>query len=921
MAGVSHASAAAPKSCPTCGNRYPADALFCPNDGTPLVRYSPNGVAGSGGLPVGPDVSPIDPYLGQEISGHIQIQQLVGIGAMGRVYRAFQRGIDRDVAVKILHRELSANQQLVARFNREAKVASKLQHPNVVQVHLAGQLPDGALYIVMEFLDGLSLLSALSGVGGSMPLQRALHLGLQICDASGEAHAQGVVHRDLKPENVMLVKRGEEPDFVKVLDFGIARLNWSDQSMATAAGLIFGTARYISPEGAQGEQVGPEGDVYAIATLIYQMLAGRTPFEGEQAVGLLIQQIHDAPPQLRSIARAGYVPERIATAIMKNLAKRPEERDVDARAFGRALIDAARASGLSPEDFGARGMLQGRGSNPMQLAPMQRTRQLTLDPELAERLGGGARAATPAPDAPLGDAGSSATRQALSLGTPGAATTKWTPSAELQEKLAAGVSSPAGPGTGFPAPVRQPLPPRTSPATQGAQTAPSRQPSQPGRLSSNAGHVSSTPPPPSAAELASTVAVAPLVQLPLQSPVPSPSPPNARRAPAVDVTLDDGDLVAIPAYYAHPTGTPSPAPITNDGSGPRVAHRPITRSGSDAGTFEGDADEGDGYGLPSKGRSSRAVLFVVVCFLLGVAGATGMAYKFGRIGTSTTTQASLEDAVTRASDALRYHRFDAPAGDNVRDLTDDALRRFPNDPRLLEIRTHAANDLVTVAIELRQAGDAADAIKSLKLALELHPEEHSAKTLMDQYEGELQREMKIAPLDRLQNGPGGGAGAVLPSSSARSSTLQGASGSLRVVLEAAPDHPRPGQPVQLIAKVTAASKTAITEARFEISGPGIRDRAKLAAVSEQPGVFEGGFTFFEAGRYEVAFSCREGASKVSATRVIVAGDATPAPGVVQTPALPPPPPPAPTATAAPDPAPVHAVPAPAPAPTASGKWL
>ena len=171
--------------------------------------------------------------------------------------RAFQHGIDRDVAVKILHRELSANAQLVQRFHREAKVASRLSHPNVVHVHLAGQLPDGALYIVMEYLDGLSLQSALAGEGGALDLSRALHIALQICDAVGEAHVQGVVHRDLKPENVMLVRRGADDDFVKVLDFGIARLNWGEQSMATAAGLIFGTARYISPEGAQGETVGP----------------------------------------------------------------------------------------------------------------------------------------------------------------------------------------------------------------------------------------------------------------------------------------------------------------------------------------------------------------------------------------------------------------------------------------------------------------------------------------------------------------------------------------------------------------------------------------------------------------------------------------------------------------------------------------
>ena len=312
------------KTCATCGGQFPADALFCPVDGTPLRRASGTEI---------PNES--DPYLKSELAGHIEIKQLAGIGAMGRVYRAFQRGIERDVAVKILHRELSSNPQLVTRFTREAKVASKLQHPNVVSVLLTGQMPDGALYIVMEFLDGMSLMSALAAAGGALPLPRALHIAVQLADAVGEAHAQGIIHRDLKPENVMLVRRGEDRDFVKVLDFGIARVHWGEQSMATAAGLIFGTARYISPEGARGEAVTAASDVYSIATLAYQMISGRTPFEGDQAVGLLVQQIHDKPPDLRTLPRASYVPEPIADVIMQGLAKDPSQRERDARSFGR----------------------------------------------------------------------------------------------------------------------------------------------------------------------------------------------------------------------------------------------------------------------------------------------------------------------------------------------------------------------------------------------------------------------------------------------------------------------------------------------------------------------------------------------------------------------------------------------------------
>ena len=431
MFAVNPAEAATPKSCPSCGTRYPADALYCSLDGAPLTT-SPGAIAAAAAT---------DPYVGREILGHIEIRQLVGIGAMGRVYRAFQKGIDRDVAVKILHRELSANHMLVARFHREAKVASRLAHPNVVHVLLTGQLPDGAIYIVMEYLDGLSLQSALAAVGGAMPLPRTLHIALQLCDAAGEAHVQGVVHRDLKPENVMLVKRADDPDCVKVLDFGIARLNWGEQSMATAAGLIFGTARYISPEGAQGEKVSPQGDVYSIATMVYQMLSGRTPFDGEQAVALLVQQIHDPPPTLKSVPRAAYVPEPIAEIVMRNLAKKAEDRAENARTLGRALLESAVESGLSAQDILTRPTMLGPGRGPhtsvVQMPSMQRTNKLQLEPEVAARI-----AAAKTSFEPPADTTPHSTRTVLktevpepAMVTPGSATTKWLPPADFEARL------------------------------------------------------------------------------------------------------------------------------------------------------------------------------------------------------------------------------------------------------------------------------------------------------------------------------------------------------------------------------------------------------------------------------------------------------------------------------------------------------
>jgi eukaryotic-like serine/threonine-protein kinase len=329
-----------PKACPSCQARYPADSHFCPVDGAPLTTSARAAAGDAAG----------DPHLGRQVLGHIEIRQLVGIGAMGRVYRAFQHGIDRDVAVKILHRELSTNETLVARFNREAKVASRLAHPNVVQILLVGQLPDGAMYIVMEYLAGLSLQSALGAAGGAIPLSRALHVALQMCEAAGEAHAQGIVHRDLKPDNVMLAHLADDPDFVKVLDFGIARVNWGELSMQTAPGLIFGTPRYISPEGARGERVGPPGDVYSIATTVYQMLSGRTPFEAPSAADLLEQQIHREPPPIHRMTRTAHLPARVADVIMQNLSKAVSDRAPDARAFGRALRESASMSGLGARD-------------------------------------------------------------------------------------------------------------------------------------------------------------------------------------------------------------------------------------------------------------------------------------------------------------------------------------------------------------------------------------------------------------------------------------------------------------------------------------------------------------------------------------------------------------------------------------------
>ncbi len=318
------------KVCPKCGRRYDGAAAFCQKDGLPL-SMTPDGA---------------DPYVGQTLLDQFKIEEKIGAGGMGSVYRARQTTLHRDVAIKILHAELADNADAVRRFKREARVCTALDHPNVVRVFLFGQLKDGSLYIVMEFLDGRSLLEVIQREG-ALPVHRALHIATQICDGVGEAHQHGVVHRDIKPENVVLVNRRRDADFVKVLDFGIARVLWGDDvTVATQSGLVFGTARYISPEGAAGESTDARSDVYSLGILTYQLCSGTTPFDAPSPVQMLMKHIHADPPHVRSQSRGQHVPEPVADVIMRALSKNPEGRYDDAHAYADALRAAAERAGF-----------------------------------------------------------------------------------------------------------------------------------------------------------------------------------------------------------------------------------------------------------------------------------------------------------------------------------------------------------------------------------------------------------------------------------------------------------------------------------------------------------------------------------------------------------------------------------------------
>jgi len=312
------------RRCSSCGESYAEGVIFCPRDGNALPARS---------VDSGPD-----PYLGQTLRGEFRVEALIGAGAVGRVYRAHQLGVERNVALKIMHRDLAANDGLRARFLREARIAGSLCHPNLVNVLSLSEVQQDGLpipFLALEYLDGLTLRSALLAQGALSP-ERALHVLLQIADALGEAHEHGIVHRDLKPENSMLVRRGDDPDFVKVLDFGVARAE-ADQypAIATRAGAIFGSARYVAPECAAGGPSTPASDVYALATLGYECLCGRSPFDGESAIQVLLKQQSAPIPALRE--RAPNVPLALAELLEKNLSKSPQSRAQNARQFAREL--------------------------------------------------------------------------------------------------------------------------------------------------------------------------------------------------------------------------------------------------------------------------------------------------------------------------------------------------------------------------------------------------------------------------------------------------------------------------------------------------------------------------------------------------------------------------------------------------------
>ncbi|MFO0684684.1 MAG: protein kinase [Sandaracinus sp.] len=305
-----------------------------------------------------------DPWVGRILSERYRIERRLGKGGMGAVYEAEHLLLKRRVALKVLLPQHAEDAEVVARFRREALAATHIGHEHIVEVHDMGRADGGTLFLVLEMLEGKDLARALDDEG-PFPIARAIHVMDQLCDGLAAAHAKGIVHRDLKPENVFLIPRKGDPDFVKILDFGISKFQdgvLGEEGKMTQTGVPMGTAYYMAPEQAMGRRdLDHRADVYALGVILFRLLTADYPFDSETFAGLVVKLVTETAPRVRP--RRPDVPEALDAAIARCLEKEPAARFPTVEALREALAPFARLEGGAPPRPARSAVVVGSGSH------------------------------------------------------------------------------------------------------------------------------------------------------------------------------------------------------------------------------------------------------------------------------------------------------------------------------------------------------------------------------------------------------------------------------------------------------------------------------------------------------------------------------------------------------------------------------
>ncbi len=318
------------KICMACSREFQGSTGTCPHDGNLLVAL------------------PQDQYVGRKIGDKYHVLSVIGTGGMGVVYLARHETMKCNVAIKMLRAQFASDQISVKRFTQEAIACRRLNHPNVITTYDHGFTPQGQPFIVMDCLQGVSLADEIKRLK-HISVERVLHIFEQACDALDHAHKQGIIHRDLKPGNLMLTTYNEESDFVKVVDFGVAKILNSDEAQTlTQQGEVCGSPVYMSPEQCQGHPLDRRADIYSMGVVLYEALVGKVPFMGKSMVDTMAKHLNESPPPFKTVLPDVFIPERLEQTVMKALSKKPENRQQSMAALKHELMLSVPRPGQNP---------------------------------------------------------------------------------------------------------------------------------------------------------------------------------------------------------------------------------------------------------------------------------------------------------------------------------------------------------------------------------------------------------------------------------------------------------------------------------------------------------------------------------------------------------------------------------------------